>query len=289
MAQEITRRGAMGMMLGAAGTVLGAGSDSKGQSSMGGGLKGNIKQSASRWCYRKMELGELCDKAKEMGLVGLDLLGLEDAKFVMKKGLLCTMASGPGKIVIGWNRKEHHDNLVEKSEDLIPKLSKAGIENMIVFSGNRAGLSDEEGIQNCAEGLKRIMKLAEKKRVTVHMELLNSKRNHKDYQCDHTKWAVELAREIDSERFKILYDIYHMQIMEGDVIATIKEFHPYIGHYHTGGVPGRHEIDETQELYYPAICKAILEAQFSGYLAHEFTPTREPMESLRQAVKICDV
>jgi hydroxypyruvate isomerase len=199
------------------------------------------------------------------------------------------MANGPGGITKGFNRIEHHDELIEGFERMIPLVAQAGFPNIICFSGNRDGLDDEQGLKNCAVGLKQIMNLAEKHKVTVCMELLNSKVNHKDYQCDHTLWGVELAKLIGSERFKLLYDIYHMQIMEGDVIRTIQTYHDYIGHYHTGGNPGRHEIDATQELNYPAICQAIVETGFKGYVAQEFIPIRHPLGSLYEAVRTCDV
>ncbi len=190
----------------------------------------------------------------------------------------------------GWNRKEHHAGLGEYYRDLIDKTSAAGFTNLICFSGNRDGLSDEQGIINCAEGLKQIIGYAEKKKVTLVMELLNSKVNHADYQCDHTAWGVELCKAVGSDRFKLLYDIYHMQIMEGDVIRTIKDNQQYIAHYHTGGVPGRNEIDETQELYYPAIIQAVVETGFKGFVAQEFVPKRaDKLASLRQGVQICDV
>ncbi|MBD0366610.1 MAG: TIM barrel protein, partial [Flavisolibacter sp.] len=192
--------------------------------------------------------------------------------------------------VDGWNDPKLHDELLASFEDVIPKAANAGLDKIITFSGNRKGLSDEQGLENCAKGLKRLMKTAEKHKVTVTMELLNSKVNHKDYQCDHTKWGVELVKMVGSDRFKLLYDIYHMQIMEGDVIATIKEYHPYINHYHTGGVPGRNEIDETQELNYPAIIKAIIDTGHKGFVGQEFIPKREDaLASLKQGVQICDV
>lgn len=252
-------------------------------------LKARLKQSASRGCYRKFALDELCENVKAMGLFGLDLLGQADWETVKKHGLICTMASGIGSIADGWNRVENHDRLVQTAERLIPAAAQAGVPNIITFSGNRRGLPDAEGLDNCAKGLQRITKVAEKEGVTVCMELLNSKRNHKDYQCDHTAWGVELCKKVNSPRFKLLYDIYHMQIMEGDICDTIRENIQYLGHFHTGGVPGRHEIDETQELDYTRICREIVDAGFTGYLAHEFTPTRDPMASLKNAVRICDV
>jgi hydroxypyruvate isomerase len=226
-----------------------------------------------------------------MGMASIELLGPEEWPTLKKYGLTCAMPWGAGKgIVDGWNNPALHDELLASFEDVIPKAANAGLEKIITFSGNRKGLSDEEGLKNCAAGLKRLMKTAEKHKVTVTMELLNSKVNHKDYQCDHTQWGVELAKMIGSERFKLLYDIYHMQIMEGDVIATIKQYHPYINHYHTGGVPGRAEIDETQELNYPAIVQAILATGYKGFVGQEFVPKRpDVLASLKQGIQICDV
>jgi hydroxypyruvate isomerase len=251
-------------------------------------LKGRLKQSVCKWCYG-MSVDDLCRNAAEIGLRSVELLGEKDWAIPAKYGLACAVANGPNPIHKGWNRVEHHDRFVAESERLLPMIAEAGIPNMIVFSGNRAGLDDEEGIANCALGLKRIMPLAERVGVTVIMELLNSKVDHKDYQCDHTAWGVKLVEAIGSDRFRLLYDIYHMQIMEGDVIRTITQNKDAIGHYHTGGVPGRREIDETQELYYPAICKAIVEMGYTGYLGQEFIPSRDPMTSLRQAAALCDV
>jgi len=254
-------------------------------------LKGNVNHSACKWCYPKISLEDLCKAAKDMGMASIELLGPEEWPTLKKYGLTCAMPWGAGKgIVDGWNNPALHDELLASFEDVIPKAANAGLEKIITFSGNRKGLSDEEGLKNCAAGLKRLMKTAEKHKVTVTMELLNSKVNHKDYQCDHTKWGVELAKMIGSERFKLLYDIYHMQIMEGDVIATIKQYHPYINHYHTGGVPGRAEIDETQELNYPAIVQAILATGYKGFVGQEFVPKRhDVLASLKQGIQICDV
>ena len=207
---------------------------------------------------------------------------------VRKYGLICAMANGPCTIEVGFNRSSEHDRLVTEGERLIPLIAELGFPNMIVFSGNRKGMSDGEGIDNCAKGLARLMPTAEKYGVTVQMELLNSKVDHHDYQCDHTPWGVELAKRVNSPRFKLLYDIYHMQIMEGDVIRTIKANKDWIGHYHTGGVPGRHELDDTQELNWRAIATAIGETQFTGYLAHEFIPTRDPLSSLQEAYDVCN-
>jgi hydroxypyruvate isomerase len=195
----------------------------------------------------------------------------------------------PGGISDGLNRIENHQKIADYFEHTIPIVAKAGFQNIICFSGNRRGQADEQGLENCAVGLKKMVGLAEKHKVNLVMELLNSKVNHADYQCDKTHWGVELCKRVGSERFKLLYDIYHMQIMEGDVIRTIRENHQYIAHYHTGGVPGRNEIDESQELHYPAIMKAIVDTGFKGYVAQEFIPKREPLASLRQGVQICDV
>lgn len=258
-------------------------------------LKGRINHSACRWCYKDISLDDLCKAGKEMGLVAIDLLNPADFPTVKKHGLVCSMVSNPvidglGGIPKAWNRLEHHDKLVQAYEQRIKETTDAGFERLICFSGNRAGLDDEKGLENCAIGLKRILPLAEKNKVTICMELLNSKRNHKDYQCDHTAWGAELVKRIGSERFKLLYDIFHMQIMDGDVCETIKESHQFFDHYHTGGVPGRGEIDDTQELNYPRIIQAIVATGFKGYVAQEFVPKRpDALASLRQGVRICDV
>ena len=253
--------------------------------------KGNVNHSVCRWCYNGVELDALCKASKEMGIQSVELQGPKEWPTLQKYGLTCAMANGAGMgIEKGYNRIENHQKLNEDYERVIPLVANAGLKNLICFSGNRAGLDDEQGIKNCAEGLKKLMPMAEKHKVVIVMELLNSKVNHKDYQCDHTAWGVELCKAVGSENFKLLYDIYHMQIMEGDVIATIRKFHPYIAHYHTGGVPGRNEIDESQELYYPAIMKAILDTGFKGYVAQEFIPKRpDKIASLKQGVEICDV
>ena len=254
-------------------------------------LKGQVNHSVCKWCYPNISLEDLCKAAKDIGLSSIELQGPDEWPTILKYGLTCAMPWGAGKgIPEGFNNPKLHDELIASYEDVIPKAANAGLDKIICFSGNRNGMSDEEGLENCAIGLKRLMKTAEKYKVTVSMELLNSKVNHKDYQCDHTKWGVELVKRVGSERFKLLYDIYHMQIMEGDVIATIKEYHPYISHYHTGGVPGRAEIDETQELNYPAIIKAIMDTGYKGFVAQEFVPKRpDALASLKQGVTICDV
>jgi hydroxypyruvate isomerase len=262
-------------------------------------LKARVKQSVCRWCYNDIPLEELAAAAAEMGLRSVELILPGDFATVRAHGLICAMVSNPtvkvggvdvGGIPRAWNRREYHDALVPAYEAHLRATAEAGYPNLICFSGNREGLSDAEGLENCVVGLRRIVPLAEKLGVTVCMELLNSRVNHPDYMCDHTEWGVELCRRLNSERFKLLYDIYHMQIMEGDVIATIRRHHQHIAHYHTGGVPGRHEIDETQELNYPAIMRAILETGFTGYVAQEFVPAHaEKLASLRQGVRICDV
>jgi hydroxypyruvate isomerase len=252
-------------------------------------LNGRLKQSVCRWCYGKMPLEDLCKAAAAMGLRSVELLGEKEWSVPKQHGLMCAMANGPCTIPSGFNRVENHDRLVKETERLLPLVKEAGLPNMIVFSGNRDGLSDAEGIKNCVTGLKRVTPLAEQLGVTICMELLNSKVDHKDYQCDRTPWGVEVVKGVGSDRFKLLYDIYHMQIMEGDVIRTITDNLQYIGHFHTGGVPGRHEIDAGQELNYPAICKAIVEAGFTGHLAQEFIPARDPVVSLREAAGLCDV
>ena len=254
-------------------------------------LKGKVNHSVCRWCYNDIALEDLCKAAKNIGLTSIELVGPEDWPVLKKYGLTSAMPNGAGKgIVQGFNNPQFHDELVASFEAVIPKAANAGLKQIICFSGNRNGLDDEKGIENCAVGLKRLMPVAEKYKVTVVMELLNSKVDHKDYQCDKTPWGAALCDQVGSEYFKLLYDIYHMQIMEGDVIATIQKYHPYISHYHTGGVPGRNEIDETQELNYPAIMKAILETGFKGYVAQEFIPKREDkIASLKQGVEICDV
>ena len=251
---------------------------------------GRIRQSVCQWCYDKIPLDDLCAAAKRLGLESVELLGEKDWATVKRHGLTCAMANGPSTIPVGFNRPAEHDRLVAESERLLPLAAAAGLPNMIVFSGNRGGMSDGEGLENCATGLRRITPLAEKLGVTVCMELLNSKVDHADYMCDRTPWGAELVRRVGSPRFKLLYDIYHMQIMEGDVVRTIRDNIAHIGHFHTGGVPGRHEIDETQELFYPMIMRAIADTGFKGFVAQEFIPSRaDPIASLAQGVRICDV
>jgi hydroxypyruvate isomerase len=254
-------------------------------------IAGKVNHSVCRWCYNDIPLEDLCKAAKQIGLSSIELVGPDEWPMLKKYGLTSALPWGAGKgITEGFNNPKLHDELVASYEAIIPKVANAGMKQIICFSGNRNGLDDEKGIENCAIGLKRLMPIAEKYKVTMVMELLNSKVDHHDYQCDHTKWGVALADKVGSDQFKLLYDIYHMQIMEGDVIATIRQYNKYISHYHTGGVPGRNEIDETQELHYPAIMKAIVETGFKGYVAQEFIPKRaDKLASLKQGVQICDV
>jgi hydroxypyruvate isomerase len=254
-------------------------------------VKGKVNHSVCRWCYNDIPLEDLCKAAKNIGIASIELVGPEEWPMLQKYGLTSALPWGAGKgIVEGFNNPALHDELVKSYEAMIPKVAAAGYKQIICFSGNRNGLADEKGIENCAVGLKRLMPIAEKHKVTMVMELLNSKVDHKDYQCDHTEWGVALCDKVGSDQFKLLYDIYHMQIMEGDVIATIRKYKNYISHFHTGGVPGRNEIDETQELNYPAIMKAIVDSGFKGFVAQEFVPKRpDKIASLKQGVEICDV
>lgn len=254
-------------------------------------LKGNINHSVCQWCYNDIPLEQLCEASKDMGIKSIDLLGPDKWAVAARYGLTCAMgyATDVG-LNRGFNDPSLHEKLIKDYTAVIPKAVDAGIKNLICFSGNANGMSFETGLENCAKGLDPIMKVAAKYNVTITMELLNSKVNHKDYMCDHTEWGVKLCEKLGSESFKLLYDIYHMQIMEGDVIATIKKYNKYISHYHTGGVPGRNEIDDSQELFYPAIMRAIHETGFKGFVAQEFIPARpDKLNSLKQGVKICDV
>lgn len=261
---------------------------------------GKVRHSVCKWCYKDIPLEDLCAAAKDIGLESIELLDPKDFATMKKHGLHCAMVSfptieGPGGVKIGpipkgFNRVEHHDLLVQAYEPLLKESAGVGFKQVICFSGNRDGMSDEQGLENCVKGLQRLLPLCEKLGVTLVMELLNSKVNHPDYMCDHSAWGVALVKKLSSPRFKLLYDIYHMQIMEGDVIATIRRDHASFAHYHTGGVPGRAEIDDTQELHYPAIIKAIQETGYTGYLGQEFTPKRsDKLASLKQGVQICTV
>lgn len=250
---------------------------------------GRINQTVCQWCYdKKLTIEELARHSQEMGLKGMDLVGPGVWPTLRKYGLTGTMTPSHG-ITKGLNRKENHAECLALIRKGIEANAEAGFPNVICFSGNRDGMADDEGMKNCAEALKQIVGFAEEKKITICMELLNSKVNHKDYMCDRSPWGIGLVKMVGSPRFKLLYDIYHMQIMEGDVIATIRRDNQYFGHYHTGGVPGRAEIDETQELNYAAIMKAIVATGYKGWVGQEFIPKREAVASLAQAVKICDV
>jgi hydroxypyruvate isomerase len=253
-------------------------------------LKGNVNHAVCRWCFDSIELETLCIEAKKMGITGIDLVGPKDWPMLKKHGLTSSMCNGAEiNLVDGWNDPKFHETLIKNYTEMIPLVAKAGYKNLICFSGNKRGKDDETGWNNCVAGLKQVIGIAEKHNVVLVMELLNSKKDHKDYQCDRTSWGAELCKRLGSEHFKLLYDIYHMQVDEGDVIQNIKDYNQYIGHYHTAGVPGRAEIDETQELYYPAIVKAILATGFKGFLAQEFIPReKDKLGSLRAAIKICD-
>lgn len=253
--------------------------------------KGNIRHAVCRWCFNDFTLDELCLFCKQVGIEAIDLVGPKEWDILKKHGIGSSMCNGAEiNLVDGWNDPKFHAQLIKNYTEMIPMVARAGHKNLICFSGNRRGMDDEVGLRNCAEGLKKIMPLAEQHGVIIHMELLNSRVDHKDYMCDKTPWGVELCKNIGSNNFKLLYDIYHMQIDEGDVIRTIREHHAWIGHYHTAGVPGRHEIDDSQELYYPAIMRAILATGHKGYVAQEFIPTASnKLASLSKAIDICDV
>ena len=252
-------------------------------------LAGRLRQSVARWCYSSTPIHELCTTARAVGLVGIDLLGPEEWSVPPQYGLACTMGNSWGTIPVGFNRPANHDQLVADGEAYIPRAAAAGVKKIVVFSGNKGGLSDGEGIANCIAGLKRLMPTSEQHGVVLCMEMLNSKVDHKDYHADHTAWAVEVAKGVNSPSFRLLYDIYHMQVMEGDVMATIKANLPYIAHFHTAGVPGRNEIDGAQELNYRGIAEYIASTGYTGVFAHEFIPTRDGVASLKEAVATCTV
>lgn len=259
-----------------------------------GRLKGMIRHSVCRWTYSDLSLEELCRVVKDIGFAAIDLVGPKDWPILKKEKIDSSMCNGAEiSLTEGWNDKQYHATLIRNYTDHINLVVAAGYKNLICFSGNRKGMDDETGMKNCAEGLKKIMSLAEQKGVVIQMELFNSKVNHPDYMCDKSAWGIALCKMIGSENFKLLYDIYHMQINEGDIIRTIKDHHSYFGHYHTAGVPGRHEIDETQELYYPAIMEAIKSTGYKGYVAQEFIPSGKDKDTklaaLRKAIQICDV
>lgn len=252
--------------------------------------KGRIHQSVCRWCYAKIPLDDLCAYSAHIGLKAVDLLQPEEYAVPQRYGLVCSMGyAGGGEIKSALNRVENHARIEAGFRQNIPLAAKAGVPNVITFSGNRDGMPDDEGARNTVIGLNRIKKIAEDNNVTICMELLNSKVNHKDYMADHAAWGVNVMEQVNSPRVKLLYDIYHMQIMDGDLIQTIQQNIQWLGHFHTGGVPGRHELDDTQEVQWDGVMRGILAAGYSGYVAHEFIPTRDPFTSLRQAVDLCDV
>ena len=254
--------------------------------------RGRIHQSVSRWCYQKIALDDLCKAAVQMGLKGIDLLQPEEFDVPSRYGLTCTMGYvGAGDIKKALNHLENHDAIEAALRKNVPLAAKAGVPNVITFSGNRGGMSDEEGARNTVTGLKRVRSIIEDNGVILNMELLNSKVDHHDYMCDHTAWGVRVMEEVNSPNIKLLYDIYHMQIMEGDLIATITANSKWLGHFHTGGVPHRHELNDTQEVNWAGVMRGIADTGYKGYVAHEFVPlpTNDPLTSLRQAVDLCDV
>ena len=255
---------------------------------------GRLKQSVSLWTYEKwFTLDQLCVEAKRIGLQGIDLVLPNQYETVIKHGLIPAMTSGtnPNVIPIGLNRLENHEKVLESVRRDITLAAEAKVvPNVITFSGNRKGMPDGEGMANCATGLNKIKGYAEERNVTICLELLNSKVNHKDYMADHCAWGVDLMKKVNSPKVKLLYDIYHMQIMEGDIIRTIRENIAFIGHFHTGGNPGRHEIDDSQELNWHAVARAIADLNYQGFLAHEFIPVNQPpIKGLEQAYEICKV
>jgi len=252
--------------------------------------KGRIQQAVCRWCYQGIALDDLCAYSASIGLQGIDLLQPEEWSIPKKYGMICTMGyAGGGEISNALNRVENHASIEAAFRKNIPLAAKMGVPNVITFSGNRNGISDEEGARNTVIGLKRLKKIAEDYGVTINLELLNSRKDHPNYMADHTAWGVSVMKELDSPHVKLLYDIYHMQIMEGDLIQTIRDNIRWLGHFHTGGVPGRHELNDQQEIHWIGVMKAIVDSGFKGYMAHEFMPTGDPLTSLRQAVDLCDV
>jgi hydroxypyruvate isomerase len=255
-------------------------------------LKGNINHSVSRWTFGYLSLDDLCKAVKDIGFSAIDLTGPKEWPTLQQHGIYSSMCytAGENNLYNGLDNTMYHEKLIKEYLDVIPIMAKAGYKNLICFSGTRNGMDDDTGMNNCKIALEKILPFAEKNGITMIMELLNSKIDHKDYMCNHVEWGAELCKRIGSDNFKLLFDIYHMQIQEGDIIRNIRDYHQYIAHYHTGGIPGRHEINDTQELYYPAVMKAIVGTGFKGYVAQEFVPTYpDKLDSLREAIKICDV
>jgi hydroxypyruvate isomerase len=283
---RITRRG----LLHAGGMALAGSAAVAAQPAGKAVVRGRIRQSASRWCYRNIPLPDLCKAVVAMGLTAIDLLEEPEWTIARDNGVMCSMGyGGGGSIRDGLNNPANHDQIVNNLIAAMPRAKALGVPNLITFFGNRQGRGDREAIDNCVTALNRIKGAAEEHGITICIELLNSKVDHKDYQGDRTPFGVEVVSAVNSPRVKLLYDIYHMQIMEGDVIRTIKTHHQHIAHYHTGGVPGRNELDDTQELQWASVCRAIVDTGFKGFLAHEFVPKRDPLTSLREAVTLCDV
>jgi hydroxypyruvate isomerase len=281
-------------MLGATGAAIAAGAVRPSAAGAVGAVgiikNGRLKQSVSRWPYNKIPLPDFCRAVADMGLTAIDLLEEPEWAVARQHGLICSMGyAGGGSIRDGLNVIANHDAIVKNFEQTIPRAAAMKVPNVITFFGNRRGMSDEEATANCVAGLNRVKKIAEDHGVTICVELLNSKVDHKDYQGDRTAFGAAIVKAVGSPRVKLLYDIYHMQIMEGDLVRTIRDQHEYLGHFHTGGVPGRHELDDTQEVNWPAVCRAIVGTGFPGYFAHEFVPTRDPLTSLGEAVMLCDV
>lgn len=254
-----------------------------------------INHSVCSWTYNFLTLNELCAVAKKIGIRAIDLVAPKDFSILKENNIECSMCYTAGKVSLtqGWNDPLQHEWLIKDYKEAIPIIANAGYKNLICFSGNRNGMNEELGLRNCIEGLKQIIPLAEKHGIIIQMELFNSKVDHKDYMADRSAWGIELCKRLGSPNFKLLFDIYHMQISEGDIIRSIQENHAYFGHYHTAGVPGRHEIDESQELFYPAIMKAIAATGYTGFVAQEFIPSgktnTDKINALKKAIKICDI
>jgi hydroxypyruvate isomerase len=288
---KITRRNSLKKISLGAVTISGFSAMSVSSAAKKPPLKGNVNHAVCHWPFNPMSLDDLCVAVKKIGFNAIDLVGPNNWHILKKHGVECSLCNGAELgIERGWNDPQYHEQLIANYTDIIPKVAEAGYKNLICFSGNRNGMDDETGMKNCAEGLSKITGLAEQHGVTLIMELLNSRVNHPDYMCDKSAWGIELCKMVGSDNFKLLYDIYHMQIMEGDLIRTIKNNHQHFGHYHTAGNPGRNEINDSQEINYPAIVRAVLDTGYDGYFCQEFIPTREDkIASLEEAIKICDL
>ena len=298
----MNRRKALKLMSAAAGAgasaltglTAGTGSNTAQRADALTGWNGNINHAVCRWTFGRMPLNELCAWLRQHEIPAIDLIGPREWPVLKEYGIHCSMCNGAEiSLEQGWNNPAYHETLISRYLETIDLVAEAGYTNLICFSGNRNGMDDETGLQNCVNGLRQILPRAEQRGVVIQMELFNSKIDHPDYMCDNTPWGIELCERLGSQNFKLLYDIYHMQISEGDIIRTIRDHHAWFGHYHTAGVPGRNEIDHTQELYYPAIMRAIVATGYTGHVAQEFIPTAptqaERLEALHQAFRICDV